>query len=431
MPSSDSKREFAVGVVRTLTEAGFTALWAGGCVRDLLLEKSPDDYDVATNARPEQVQALFGPRRTRAIGVSFGVVLVHGNHRGDRDAVEVATFRTEGPYLDGRRPEHVVFATPEEDAQRRDFTINGMFFNPLTEQVLDFVGGRQDLERRIVRAIGDPQARFREDKLRMLRAVRITARFDFDLEDQTASAVRDMAPEILVVSHERIAQELKKMLVHPRRARALTLFHDLRLLTIILPELAPVIATSGLPNADDRWQVTLRMLEALDNPRFELAFAATLHELAFERTADEAADVAGQIGKRLRLSNEECYVVAWLIKHQGALQDAPQLPKSRLKRLFGSSLIGELFALVRAHLRAVGASVSDVDFCETYLHSLPPGQINPRALITGNDLRRLGLVPGAHFKELLDRVREAQLDEKIWCRKDALEFVRHITRTPL
>lgn len=426
MSSSDPKREFAVGVVRTLKEAGFTALWAGGCVRDLLLEKSPDDYDVATDARPEQVQALFGPRRTRAIGVSFGVVLVHGPRRGTTEAVEVATFRTEGPYLDGRRPEHVVFATPEEDAQRRDFTINGMFIDPLTDQVLDFVGGRRDLEQKIVRAIGDPHERFREDKLRMLRAVRITARFDFDLDQQTAEAVRSMAPEILAVSHERIAQELKKMLVHPRRSRAMTLFQDLGLMTVVLPEMEPVVTTRGLAAPADRWLVTTRMLESLDNPRFELAFAAALFELAFERPPEEAADAAAVIGKRLRLSNDETDGIVWLIRHRGALAGARQFSKSRLKRLFANPQIGDLFALVRAHRGASGASLADVEFCETYMQSLSPEDINPRPLINGDDLRRLGLVPGERFKELLDRVRDAQLDELIHTREEALDFVRRI-----
>ncbi|HTI49987.1 MAG TPA: CCA tRNA nucleotidyltransferase, partial [Planctomycetaceae bacterium] len=218
MSASDPKRDFAVDVVRRLQEAGFIALWAGGCVRDFLLGHPPDDYDVATSARPEDVRTLFGKHRTLAIGASFGVILVHGPRGGRTGDVEVATFRTEGPYRDGRRPEHVAFATPEEDALRRDFTINGMFYDPLTDRVLDYVGGRGDLERHVVRAIGEPRARFAEDKLRMLRAVRMTARFDFELDESTAAAVREMSREILVVSSERIAQELKKMLVHVRRA---------------------------------------------------------------------------------------------------------------------------------------------------------------------------------------------------------------------
>src|SRR5262245_60658618 len=316
MSSTDPRRDFAVEVVETLTKAGFTALWAGGCVRDLLLGKAPDDYDVATNARPEQVQDVFGPKRTRAIGASFGVVLVHGPRRKGAGDVEVATFRTEGPYLDGRRPEHVAYATAEEDARRRDFTINGMFFDPLADQVLDYVGGREDIERKVVRAIGDAHARFREDKLRMLRAVRIAARFEFTLDPQTAQAIQAMAPELLVVSQERIAMELKKMLVHHRRARALALAHELRLLTIIFPELVPVIASAGQPDAADRWQVTLRTLEMLEGPRFELALAAALREVAFDRAPAEAAAAVETICRRLRLSNDETDDVAWLVSQR-------------------------------------------------------------------------------------------------------------------
>jgi len=426
MSATDPKRDFAVEVVRTLTEAGFTALWAGGCVRDLLLGKPPDDYDVATNARPEQVQHVFGPRRTRAIGASFGVVLVHGPRRSAGGDVEVATFRTEGPYLDGRRPEHVAFATPEEDAHRRDFTINGMFFDPLADRVLDYVGGREDIERKIVRAIGDPQARFREDKLRMLRAVRITARFDFDLDPQTADAIRTMASELLVVSQERIAMELKKMLVHHRRARAVALAHDLRLLSIIFPELAPVIATSGQPAPFDRWQITLRTLETFENPRFELALAATLREVAFERTPADAATVGELICRRLRLSNDESADIAWLVCHRDGLQDAVTWPIYRLKRLLAIPLVRELLTLERAHAAAAGASLADVDFCDNYLQTTPKEEIDPPQLITGDDLVRMGLEPGAQFKQLLDTVRDAQLNGEIKTREEALTVVRRI-----
>ena len=368
MAVTDPKREFAVEVVMTLTKAGFTALWAGGCVRDLLLEKSPDDYDVATNARPEEVQDVFGPRRTRAIGASFGVMLVHGPRRSSAGDVEVATFRTEGPYLDGRRPEHVAYATPEEDACRRDFTINGMFFDPLTDQLLDYVGGREDLERKIVRAIGDPQARFREDKLRMLRAVRITARFDFELDPQTADAIRTMSPELLVVSQERIAMELKKLLVHHRRARAVALAHDLRLLTIIFPELAAIVATGGKTAPSDRWQITLRTLETFESPRFELALAALLREVAFDRTPADAATMVEIICRRLRLSNDETADIAWLVDHRSGLQNTAAWPTCRLKRLLGASLsFLSCSSSSGAHAAAAGASPADVEFCEPLL----------------------------------------------------------------
>jgi poly(A) polymerase len=426
MSAADPKREFAVEVVRTLQGAGFRALWAGGCVRDLLLGHPPDDYDVATSARPEEVQKLFGPKRTLAIGASFGVILVHGLRRSPAGDVEVATFRAEGPYLDGRHPENVTFATAEEDAQRRDFTINGMFYDPLAEQVFDYVGGRDDLVRKMIRAIGDPLARFREDKLRMLRAVRFVARFGFDLDPQTAAAVRAMAAEILVVSQERIAEELKKMLVHPRRRRALELTHDLHLLNVILHELAPVTATSGLPAGADRWLSTLQALESLDNPRFELALATTLHDVAGDGTADEAGRLAETICRRLKLSNDECHDVAWLIEHRHALQGAPTWPLHRLKRLLAQGLIPELMVLARAQVVARGENLTDVEFCEDYLRVTPAEEINPPPLITGKDLHELGLVPGPRFKELLDAVRDEQLDGRLKNREEAIAWITRI-----
>ncbi len=269
MSTADPQREFAVDVVRRLQVAGFRALWNGGCVRDFLMGRTPKDYDVATDARPEAVRQLFGHRRTLAVGASFGVIIVLGSKEAGN--IEVATFRTEGPYLDGRRPEHVDFAGPEEDAQRRDFTINGMFYDPVSEQVLDYVGGEKDLAAGVVRAIGRPADRMTEDKLRMLRAVRFAATLDFQLDPATAEAVRTMAPEIHVVSAERIAQELKKMLVDPHRRRAIELARDTHLLVEILPEVKPVLdAPDGAG-----WEATLRRLRLLEQkPRFELATAA-------------------------------------------------------------------------------------------------------------------------------------------------------------
>src|SRR5262249_32485518 len=248
-----------------------------------------------------------------------------------------------------RRPQHVAYATAEEDAHRRDFTINGMFFDPLADQVLDYVGGREDIERKVVRAIGDAHARFREDKLRMLRAVRIAARFEFTLDLQTGDAIRAMAPELLVVSQERIAMELKKMLVHHRRARALALAHELRLLAIIFPERAPLIATAGQPDDADRWQVTLRTLEMLEGPRFELALAAALGEVAFDRAPAEAAALVETICRRLRLSNDETDDVSWLVSHRSGLQGASSWPQYRLKRLLAQPPVPAPLSLPPAH----------------------------------------------------------------------------------
>ena len=235
MTVNSPQREFAVEVVRQLRAAGHTALFAGGCVRDLLLGRPAKDYDVATTATPDQVRRLFGHKRTLPVGASFGVIIVLGPREAGH--VEVATFRTEGPYQDGRRPSSVAFCTPEEDARRRDFTINGMFYDPMETRVLDFVGGEADLSSRVVRAIGDPHERVREDKLRMLRAVRFAATLDFALDPTTAEAIREMAGQLIIVSAERIAQELKKMLVDRHRRRAIELSESTELLPIILPEL--------------------------------------------------------------------------------------------------------------------------------------------------------------------------------------------------
>ena len=238
-----TEREFAVSVVRRLREAGHEALWAGGCVRDELLGLVPGDYDVATSARPEEVSGLF--RRTVAVGVSFGVVQVLGPRtEAGPLSVEVATFRADAGYSDGRHPDAVVFSSAREDALRRDFTINGMFFDPLENQLIDYVGGQEDLNKKLLRAIGDPAVRFAEDKLRLLRAARIATRFDLTIEARTAAAIRSMAGQILVVSAERIADELRKLLVSPHRARGVNLLLELGLAAAILPELVPM---KGLP----------------------------------------------------------------------------------------------------------------------------------------------------------------------------------------
>ena len=237
-PSSvDPRREFAVAIVHTLREAGYDALWAGGCVRDQLLGVIPKDYDVASTATPDQVISLFGRRKTIPVGASFGVVVVLGPTKA-AGQIEVATFRSDGKYLDGRRPESVTFCRPEEDAQRRDFTINGMFFDPIANEVIDYVGGKDDLATGVIRAIGDPVARFTEDKLRLLRAVRFAATFQFRLEDRTADAVRQLHHELHQVSIERVAQELRRMLAHPTRAVSVRLLIETGLLAEVLPEIA-------------------------------------------------------------------------------------------------------------------------------------------------------------------------------------------------
>ncbi|MEX2026545.1 MAG: CCA tRNA nucleotidyltransferase, partial [Pirellulaceae bacterium] len=271
-------RQFAVEVVGRLRAKGYEALWAGGCVRDQLLGLTPKEYDVATSARPEQIREIFGYKRTLPIGAAFGVISVLGPKGAGH--IEVATFRRDAEYLDGRHPSGVTFTNAEEDAKRRDFTINGIFYDPLLEKVIDYVGGQQDLENKVVRAIGDPRQRFAEDKLRMLRAVRFTATFDFALDAETLAAIQQQADELTVVSVERIAAELRRMLVHPHRKRAMELLRGARLLEVVLPEVTSQAIAASEDAPQHTWENKLAILDRLIEPTVSVALAAVLRDLS-------------------------------------------------------------------------------------------------------------------------------------------------------
>jgi poly(A) polymerase len=447
-----TERDFAVEVVRRLRAAGHEALWAGGCVRDELLGQTPQDYDVATSARPEEVRRLF--RRTVAVGAAFGVIEVIGP-RTDAGhlAVEVATFRSDGAYSDGRRPDAVVYSTARADALRRDFTVNGMFFDPLENRLIDYVGGQDDLRARVLRAIGDPAQRFTEDKLRMLRAVRVATRFDLAIDPATAAAVRAMAPEIIVVSAERVAEELRKLLVDPRRARGMRLFMDLGLADVLMPELvpmkglpqglprldAPALPPLGLPGeaAGDLWDHVLRVLDLLGAaPSFPLALAALLHDVGKPRTVGRTPErytfynhehvgrrLAAEICLRLKLSNDERERVEWLVEKHQILCEVRQMRTSKLKTLLIHPGIRELLALHRADALASGRGAEHVEYCERLLRDWSEEDLNPPPLLTGHDLARSGLEPGPLFKRLLDAVREAQLEGAVTNAKEARELV--------
>ena len=406
--SSPLQREFAVDVVRKLRAAGHTALFAGGCVRDLLLGRPSKDFDVATTAKPEAVRAIFGHRRTLAIGASFGVIVVVAPH--DVGHVEVATFRSDGDYVDGRRPEKIEFCSPEEDARRRDFTINGMFFDPIDEQVFDYVGGQIDLAGRIVRAIGDPHDRMREDKLRMLRAVRFAATLDFALDTTTADAVRTMSSDLVVVSAERIAQELKRMLVDAHRRRAIELAQDVRLLRVILPEL------DGLQRLPE-WEETLKRLELLQRPSFELALTALLMSLP-------AKPIVNSICRRLKLSNDEIERTVWLCEHQHDLDEAPGLSLAALKRCLAHPFCEGLLQLMESDCLARSISLEPVEFCRAFLEKTAAEEIDPPPLVTGDDLIAMGFRPGPRFKSVLESIRDSQLNLEIRDREQALERAR-------
>ncbi len=434
-----TERDFAISVVRELQEAGYEALWAGGCVRDEYLGLVPKDYDVATDARPEQVRKLF--RRTIAVGASFGVIEVLGPRvDGKHLSVEVATFRSDVSYRDGRRPDQVVFTSAREDALRRDFTVNGMFFDPIKSERIDYVGGQEDLQRRLLCAIGDPFVRFEEDKLRLLRGVRVATRFDLTIEPQTAEAIKRMAPQITVVSAERIAIELRQLLEHPRRAAGMNLMHELGLVEPLLPEL---VAMEGLPQGrpdaptGDLWDHTMLVLDLLGyNACFTLAMAALLHDVGKPRVVGRkqerytfyghehvGARIARDISARLRLSNAERDRIVWLVEYHQYLADARQLRASKLKSILVHPGIDELLALHRADALASGRSDDHVKYCEFLLDEWTEDELNPPPLLTGHDLTRHGLEPGPFFRELLNKVREAQLEGAINSKKDALAMV--------
>jgi poly(A) polymerase len=438
MSTPDQRREFATGVVARLRAEGFQALWAGGCVRDITLGLAPSDYDVATDARPEQVMGLFR-KRTVPVGEAFGVVRVRGSH-GSGLEVEVATFRSDGAYVDGRRPETVVFGSPRLDAERRDFTINGMFFDPFNGQVIDYVGGLADLRDRVLRAIGNPNARFEEDKLRLVRAVRFAARFGFAIESATRVALVAMAREINVVAAERIAQELRRMLVHETRAAAMDLLLRTGLMSAVM---SPVAKMKGIFQGKpvqpegDLWDHTLLVLELLPlDVSFPLALAALLHDvgkpptmsthhgrLAFHNHEQVGREIARALCRKLKLSNAESERVTWLVEFHQYLGEAKKLRESKLKRILAEPGIEELLVLHRADALASYGDTQQIDYCEYYLKNQPSGPINPPPLVTGHDLTRHGLTPGPQFSLILDAVREAQLDGLVNSKREALDWI--------
>jgi poly(A) polymerase len=439
-----TERDFALFVLRRLQEAGFRALWAGGCVRDELLGIVPSDYDVATDARPDVVQKLFP--NTIAIGAAFGVIEVIGPRQSwGHPTVEVAAFRTDVDYADGRHPTSIIYSTPEEDAKRRDFTINGMFFDPVAGKLFDFVGGRADLDAKILRAIGDPLERFAEDKLRMLRAVRFATRFDLAIDPATDAAIRQMAREIVVVSPERIAKELRGCLVPPRRAAAMRMFLDVGLADVVMPELVPMVGLpQGRPAAPtgDLWDHVLRTIDLLGpDVSFPLAMAGLLHDVGKPRTVGRTMDkytfyghehvgarMADEIGRRLKLSNDERERIDWLVDKHQILADAKQMRQSKLKVLLAHPGIRELLQLHRADAIAASHTTEHVEYCELLLDLWPRDVLCPAPLLTGHDLTRRGHEPGPHFKLWLDAVREAQLDGTISTMEEALALVERLRR---
>ena len=405
---SASPRQFALEVVRKLRAADFEAYWAGGCVRDKLLGREPKDYDVATNATPEEIRSVFGRHRTLALGAAFGVITILGPRQAGQ--VEVATFRQDAGYSDGRHPDSVRFSSAREDAQRRDFTVNGLFYDPIAERVIDYVGGQDDLDRRVIRAVGDPIERFTEDKLRMLRAVRFSAAYEFSLEAKTLEAIRRMASEITVVSPERISTEMQRILVDRNRAKGMRLLLETGLAAVILPEVVP--SNEKLRQGFER---SLRVIDRFNGPGFSLVLASLLHNRV------DAAD-AEKVCRKWRLSNRQTDRVTWLVENHLALKGARTKPWSELQKIVVIQGIDDLLALSEAECQVAGVDTQDIDWCRSLLER-PAEELDPPPLLAGDDLISHGVAPGPNYGILLQQVRDAQLDEEIRTREEALALV--------
>ena len=401
-------------IIRRLVEAGFVAYLAGGCVRNALLGRKPKDFDVATNATPDSVREVFGRRNTLAFGASFGVIGVlpekqpHHHTTGGVEPTEVATFRSDGTYSDGRRPDSVHYGNAEEDAKRRDFTINGLFYDPCQEEVIDFVGGQADLRNRTLRAIGDAWTRFNEDKLRMLRAIRLVTTIDFEIEADTLKAIEEHADCISVVSGERIGAEMRRILISPNAPRGLQRIDASGLGRTILPEFA------GLDP-----QLVSSHLAGLSNHDFPSCLACALIAMGLD------AAPLPQICRRWRLSNEEQREIDAAIEHWQAYSNSDSLPWSQIQPRLIDRDAKIILNVATAVVKAGGLDESGIQYARAAL-AWPADRLNPPPLLTGNDLQAAGIPPGPAFKTILQTVRDKQLDGEIKTQAEAFEIARSL-----
>jgi poly(A) polymerase len=444
-------KDFATSIVQTLRQQGFQAYLVGGCVRDLLLVRDPKDYDVATDATPQQVMSIFP--QTYAVGAQFGVVLVPvpngdmgstgaGEIASKSHAVEVATFRSDIGYSDGRHPDEVRFSRdPREDVARRDFTINGMLLDPVSGEVLDFVGGRADLQAGIIRTIGDPEQRFGEDKLRMLRAVRFAARFEYAIELGTFAALQKMAGQIEVVSRERVRDELTRMLTEGHARRAFLLLDASGLLKHVLPDIAAMKGVEQPPEFHPEGDVfvhTLLLLDNLPDPcPLTLAWGALLHDVGkpptfrvapdrirFDGHVEVGVKMAEKICREFRFSNDETEQILALVDNHMRFGHVSRMKESTLKRFLRMPAFDEHLALHRADCLASHRNLATYEFIRQKRAEIPAEKMRPAPLVTGDDLIAAGHLPGPKFREILTAVEDAQLEGRLPSRDAALEFVR-------
>jgi putative nucleotidyltransferase with HDIG domain len=432
--------ELARHVVGKLKASGYQAYFVGGCVRDLLLGGQPKDYDIATDAHPDRITSLFPD--SGLVGAHFGVVLVR-----KLDAqVEVATFRSDHTYVDGRHPAGVDFETdPRQDVLRRDFTINALLLDPDRDEVLDFVGGRDDLRDRIIRAIGNPEARFREDHLRMLRAVRFGARLDYRLDDATSDAIHRLRGLIQAVSAERVRDELVRILTEGGARRGFELLDQTGLLSEILPEVAAMKGVAQPPEfhpEGDVWIHTLMLLENLRNPSTTLALGALLHDVGkpptfrladrirFDGHVEKGVEMAAGILSRLRFSNDQIRDVTALVANHMRFKDAPRMKVSTLKRFLRLENFPEHLELHRLDCVSSHGHLDNYQLVRQKMEELPQEELKPQPLITGNELIAAGYQPGPSFARILSAVEDAQLESKVHSPDDAMAMVLARFRIP-
>jgi len=433
---STSLSEGARQVVQRLQDAGFTALWAGGCVRDLIMGREPKDFDIATSAVPDQVERLFPGALT--VGKSFGVVRA----RIQAHEYEVATFRKDQAYRDGRHPEGVVFSDEQTDALRRDFTVNALFLDPLAGAVRDYVGGQADLAARLIRAVGRPDDRFAEDHLRMLRAARFASTLDFKLDPATADAIRRHAPQIAKVSAERIQQELARILLEaPQAGTALELLQEVGLLPVILPEVSALRGQEQPPQfhpEGDVWTHTVMMLNAMRHPDLRLAYAVLLHDVGkpgtakfvenrirFDCHAAVGAELAEEILKRLRLPNDDIKAIAFCIGNHMRFMDVRRMRKATLCRLVGAATFATELELHRLDCGASHGDLANHAFLVEFQAACRAVPVLPRPWVTGHDIMSQGIASGPEIGRWKQRVYDAQLEGLVKDREAALAWLQH------
>ncbi len=431
-PDSEKYRE-AVEIIRVLKAAGHDSFLVGGCVRDFLRGMEPKDFDIATGARPEQVEKLFP--RTIPVGVQFGVQIVL---RGEVQ-YEVATFRTDGDYKDGRHPQGVTFSNPKEDALRRDFTVNGLFYDPVDGKVIDYVGGEKDLKEKVIRAIGDPTKRFSEDKLRILRAARFAANLGFTIEPQTMRAMHELAGKITEVSPERIRDELIKLFTGPDPGRGLLLLDEAKLLPVILPEVDRMKGVQQPPEFHPEGDVfihTKLVLDEVPNAAVPVAIGALLHDIGkpptfkvAERIRFDGHDRVGMqmavnICKRLKFSNDQTDAIAEVVGGHMRFKDVKQMKLSTLKRFLAKPTFMDELAMHRADCMASHKDISNWEFLNQKLIEIPVEEIKPKPLLTGTDLLNAGYPAGPAMGRILKAVEEKQLEKELTSAEEALAWVQ-------